>query len=151
MKIDKITVNKTDEQPDGVEIQIIKPEDDLQGRVLSYLLVSQIREARRAGKIPYELPDQFTVEHKGEGTFIVSGNVGQGEYYHPARPLAIVGIQTRGNRFDMIHAQISTDNMTRPETAQTPDAPDAPATAQAFEASPSVEAESTTESDKADT
>ena len=134
MKIDKITVNRSEQKPDGLEIEIVKPEGELQGRVLSYLLASHIREAKRAGNIPYELPDQFTVEHKGEGTFVVSGNVGGGEYYHPPRPLAIVGIQTTGNRFEMIHAQIKPDDPAPP-----PEAPQA------------AEAESSTTSDQTDT
>ena len=40
MKTDKITVNKTSERPEGVEIEIVQPESRLEGKVLCYLLTA---------------------------------------------------------------------------------------------------------------
>lgn len=111
MKIEKITVNKTPEQPDGVEIDLVKPEDDLQGRVLSYLLTSAVREANRDGRINYELPDRITVEHRGEGTFVITGSRKESDFYEQPQPLAILGINSRGNRFELIHAELKPQNL----------------------------------------
>jgi len=106
MKVEKITVNKTSEQPDGIEIEIIEPESDFQGRVLSFLLASAVREAKREDRITYDLPDRITVHHKGQGTFVISGMSPEGEYYQPPRPVAIVGIRVAGNTFDLVQAEI---------------------------------------------
>ena len=111
MKIEKITVNKTPEQPDGVEIDLVKPEDDLQGRILSYLLTSAVREANRDGRINYDLPDRITVKHSGEGTFVVTGSRSESTFYEQSQPLAILGISSRGNRFELIHAKLKPQNL----------------------------------------
>ena len=111
MKTDKITVNKTPDQPDGVEIEIVQPEDDLQSGVLSYLLGSAIRETDRNGKLNFELPERFTVRHRSEGTFVItSASGGDSQLYEPPRPIAIVGIAAKGQRFDLIHAKLKPEN-----------------------------------------
>ena len=114
MKVEKITINKTSEQPDGVEIEIVKPEKELQGRVLSFLLASHLRELKNQGRIQYDLPEKFSVEHKGEGTFVISASVEEGGYYQSPRPVAIVGIQSFGRRFDIIHAEIKRSREPQP-------------------------------------
>ena len=38
MKTEKITVNKTADKPEGVEIEIVQPESDMEGRLLAQLL-----------------------------------------------------------------------------------------------------------------
>lgn len=116
MKTAKIKINKTKEQPEGVEIEIVQPDSNFEGRVLGSLLVNSLREAQRENRIPYKLPAQFHVEHRAEGTFVVMGTPSPketanplpgGGYYQPPRPLAIVGIRAVGNRFDLIHASLN--------------------------------------------
>ena len=126
MKTDKITVNKTPEQPDGVEIELVQPEDDLQSSVLSYLLGSAIREAGRNGRLNFELPEQFTVRHRSEGTFVITtASGGDSQLYEPPRPIAILGIAARGQRFDLIHAELKPENFqNQPVTPPAHDAPD---------------------------
>jgi hypothetical protein len=104
----KVHVNKTAEQPEGVEIEIIIPESSLEQRTLSFLLVGTLREIRRAGQMGYELPENFNVEHTNEGTFVVTtvpGPNAQG-YYEPARAVSILGIRVAGNGFDLVHAEV---------------------------------------------
>ena len=106
MKVEKITVNKTSDQPDGIGIQIIQPQSDIQERVLSFLLASAVREAKREGRITYDIPDQITIDHKGQGTFVISAMSPDGGYYQPPQPVAIVGIRVAGNAFDLVHAEV---------------------------------------------
>jgi hypothetical protein len=111
MKTDKITVNKTPELPDGVDINIVQPEDDLQSGVLSYLLGSAIREADRNGKLNFELPERFNVRHRSDGTFVITtASGGDSPLYEPPRPIAIIGIAAKGRRFDLIHAELKPEN-----------------------------------------
>ena len=110
MKTDKIRVNRTTEQPEGIEIEIVKPESELQGGVLSFLLQGMLRDLKQRDRVLYELPDQFTVEHRGEGTFVVSAHVGEGQFYQQPRPIAIVGIRTVGRRFDLVQAELKPEH-----------------------------------------
>jgi hypothetical protein len=108
MKTETITVNKTAQNPDGLQIEIVKPQTSLEQRVLSYLLVGQIKQAKERGALPYDLPENFSVEYLREGTFLASAQGAQspGSFYEPPRPIAIFGIRTvsGGRRFDLIHA-----------------------------------------------
>ena len=122
MKTAKIHVNKTPEKPQGVEIDLVQPEGDLESRLLSYLIMHAVREAKRENRIPYKLPAAFSVEHRGEGTFAVVGTptptetaapVAGGGYYQPPRALAIVGIRAAGQSFEMIHAELNADTLRR--------------------------------------
>ncbi|MAE66183.1 MAG: hypothetical protein CMJ18_18085 [Phycisphaeraceae bacterium] len=106
MKSEKIRINKTAETPDGVEIEIIKPEHAREGRLISFMLPSLLREAKRQGRITWDLPERFKVEHRGEGTFVVNRLGADGDYYALPRPCAIVGIRVRGTRFDLVHAEL---------------------------------------------
>lgn len=116
MKTAKIHVNKTPEKIEGVEIDIVQPENEMEGRLLSFLITHAIREAKRENRIPYKLPGAFTVDHRGEGTFAVLGTpppaetaapLAGGGYYQPPRPLAIVGIRSMGKGFELIHAELN--------------------------------------------
>ncbi len=118
MKTDKIRVNRTTEQPEGIEIEIVKPESELQGDVLSFLLQGMLRDLKQRDRVPYELPDQFTVEHRGEGTFVVSAHVGEGQFYQQPRPIAIVGIRTVGRRFDLVQAELKPEHFRRQNQQQ---------------------------------
>ena len=104
MKIGKITSNKTAEQPDGVEIEIVQSQNDLQVCVLSFLLTSFLRERNCNGRISCDLPDDVFVPHKAEGTFVVAAPTLADEYYQMPCPIAVVAIYMAGTSFDVIHA-----------------------------------------------
>lgn len=127
MKTSKIRVNKTPEKPEGVEIDIVVPDGALESRLLGYLLVNAVREAKHDNRIPYKLPAAFTIEHRGEGTFAVMGTppppdtaapVRGGGYYQPPKPLAIVGIRAVGQTFELIHAELNREALQRAAQAK---------------------------------
>lgn len=111
MKIERITVNKTPQTPNGVNIELVQPESDLEAQVLTFLLPAKLREAKKAGRLQFVLPDKFHLEHKKDGTFVISGILGQSQYYQPPRPLAIVGLHKVGAGFDIVHAAIDLDKV----------------------------------------
>ena len=106
MKAEKTVVNQTAEQPDGIEIEMVTPESDLDKQLLSYLLASHVRELKQTKQSVFDLPENFIIEHGRKGMFFVKRVVSEGEYYEPPRPVAIVGIRVAGNRFDLIHAPV---------------------------------------------
>lgn len=112
METKKITVNKSPERPNGVEIEVVVPKDELEIQVLSYLLEGFLRDAHASGKLKMDLPDRSQLSYQNEGSFLVSSAPGTGSnangspYYSPARPLAIVAIQRFGRRFDLAYAEI---------------------------------------------
>ena len=127
MKTAKIKVNKTEKTPDGVEIEIVQPEGALETKVMSYLLSHAVRQARGDNKITYKLPENFSVDPRGEGTFVVMGSppppptaspVRGGGYYQPPQPLAIVGVRTAGPGFDLIHAELNLEALKKVAEAQ---------------------------------
>ena len=124
MKTDKISINKTVEQPDGVEIEIIQPENKMEEGVLSFLLTGFLRDLKRDGRVSYELPERFRIEHRGNGTFVAFGQ-SDGTYYEPPKPLAILGLRHANGRFDLIHAAPALRQ--QPAVAQPQPAADAPA------------------------
>lgn len=117
MKTERITVNKTPDRPDGVKIELIQPETELEANLLTFLLPAKLREAKQAGRLQFVLPDKFHLEHKKDGTFVVSGILGQSQYYQPPRPLAIVGLHKVGAGFDIVHAAIDIDKMRKQQQA----------------------------------
>lgn len=120
MKTDRITVNKTGETPDGVEIEIIVPENELESGVLAYLLTTFMRDAQRAGRTVCQLPVDLTVDHQREGSFVVMGAKGghnDGMYDLP-RPLAVAGIRRVIDRFEVIHAPVQD---AQPNASESPD------------------------------
>ncbi len=106
MKTERIRINKTPAQPEGIEIELVKPENNTEGELLAFLLTGFVRDLKRDGRLPYELPERFGVRHQAEGSFILSGYLDEGKYYEPPLPLLIVGIQTRQGKFNLIHAPI---------------------------------------------
>ena len=129
MKTIKISVNKSEQQPEGVEIEVVEPEGDLEARVLSYLLGGFVRDTKSRGVLKLELPDQFNVSYEREGSFVLSSGPAtpnlSGEvhtYYRPPQPLAVLAIHAVGGRLDVVYGQIGER---RPDAAP----PDAPATA----------------------
>jgi len=131
MKTAKIRVNKTAEKPEGVEIEIVQPETAFEGRVIGFLLSHAVREAKHDNRIPYKLPAAFTIEHRGEGTFVVLGTppppqtavpVQGGGYYQPPRPLAIVGLRVLGQNFELIHAELNPEALKKAAEVSQPKA-----------------------------
>ena len=106
MKLDRIRINKSPQQPEGIEIELVKPENPTEENLLAFLLTGYIRDLKRDGRLPYELPDKFGVRHQAEGSFILSGYFDQSKFYEPPQPILIVGIQIRQGRFSLIHASI---------------------------------------------
>lgn len=106
MKLQKIAVNRSAERPEGVEIEIVQPESPLESRVLSFLLPGLVRDADRNGRMAFKVPDQFTIEHRGEGTFVLRRVGGEGGFYELPRPMAVLGIRAVGHRFDLVHAEL---------------------------------------------
>jgi len=141
MKLDRIRINKTPQQPEGVEIELVKPENPTEENLLAFLLTGYIRDLKHDGRLPYELPDKFGIRHQTEGSFILSGYYDESRFYEPPQPLLIIGIQSRQGRFSLIHAAIqarsrgeqqATSSSTQPITSatiepppeQTPESPD---------------------------
>jgi hypothetical protein len=139
MKLDRIRINKSPQQPEGVEIELVKPENSTEENLLAFLLTSYIRDLKHDNRLPYDLPEKFGVRYQSEGTFILSGYYDQSQYYEPPAPILIVGLQSRQGRFSLIHAPIQarsrgeqktpashpiTSATIDPLTEQKPDAPD---------------------------
>lgn len=131
MKTAKIRVNKTAEKPEGVEIEIVQPDNAFEGKVLGFLLTHAVREAKHDNRIPYKLPASFTIDHRGEGTFVIQGTptpppsatpVRGGGYYQPPRPLAIVGLRVLGQNFELIHAELNPEALKKVAEAAQPKA-----------------------------
>jgi hypothetical protein len=106
MKLDRIRINKSPQQPEGIEIELVKPENPTEENLLAFLLTGYIKDLNHDGRLPYDLPKKFGVRHQSEGSFILSGYVDEGKFYEPPLPLLIVGIQSRQGRFSLIHAPI---------------------------------------------
>jgi hypothetical protein len=106
MKLDRIRINKSPQQPEGIEIELVKPENPTEENLLAFLLTGYIRDLKRDGRLPYELPDKFGIRHQSEGSFILSGYYDETRFYEPPQPLLVIGIQSRQGRFSLIHAAI---------------------------------------------
>jgi len=106
MKLDRIRINKSAQTPEGIEIELVKPENPIEENLLGFLLTGYMRDLKRDGRLPYELPDRFGVRHQTDGSFILSGYYDETKFYEPPTPLLIIGIQARQGRFNLIHAPI---------------------------------------------
>lgn len=115
MKTDKISVNKTAENPEGVEIDIVQPETDIEQRFMVFSLRHLLQAAKREGRLNFDLPEGFQVLHQRDGSFVVAGfratEDQQAGYYQPPTPIAVVGLRTVGNNFDMIHAPVDPEQL----------------------------------------
>jgi hypothetical protein len=109
MKTDKIRVNKSEQQPEGIELEIVIPESDFETQLLTFTIRGYMEAGRTGKKLPYELPAGYAIEHQSGGSFIVTGHVPQGEsaYYQPPRPIAVVGVRRVPGGFDIIHADLA--------------------------------------------
>jgi len=106
MKLERIRINKSPQQPEGIEIELVKPENSNEENLLAFLLTGFIRDLKHDGRLPYELPEKFGVRHQSEGSFILSGYYDESKFYEPPAPLLVIGIQARQGRFSLIHASI---------------------------------------------
>jgi len=106
MKTEKITINRTQENPQGVEIDLVQPENALEERMMCFVLEMFLRDLKRDNRVTYELPPGARVRHGQRGTFVLVGHTGNGPYYEPPRPLVILGLRDAGGRFDLIHAPV---------------------------------------------
>ncbi len=111
MKVQTISVNRTAEQPNGVQIEIVQPENDVQARLIAFLLPSILREAKQNKRLSFELPAEFSVNHQGEGTFVVKSAVNTGGIYEPPKPIGMVGVRVVGKRFDLVHAPLDIEKL----------------------------------------
>lgn len=113
MKTTKVAVNKSADRPDGIEIEVVEPENNLEQRVLSYLLTGYVHNARKGGSLKVDLPEQFTIEYQREGSFVLFAGPqgpktegGQTTYYQPQTPKAVLAIHAVGNRFDVVYGEV---------------------------------------------
>jgi len=132
MKTEKITINKSAQQPAGVEIDIVIPDGKLEEQLIGFMISLYLRDLKHAGRINYELPDQFTVDYRGEGRYVASVVGGVGPYYEPPRPVCLVGLRVADGRFDLIHAPLAAPQAAAAPVAAAP--PDAESPAPAGEA-----------------
>jgi len=109
MQTKKIKVNRTEQSPEGVEIEVVEPEGDLEVQTLAYLLEGHVRNAKAAGILKMDLPEAFVLKYQSEGSFLMMAAAGAGggsPYYAPPRPVAVLAIQKAGNRFDLAYAEL---------------------------------------------
>ena len=114
MKTTKIAVNKSEQQPEGVEIEVVEPENPLEERVLAYLLTGFVRDTKVRGVLKLDLPEQFRVGYEREGSFVLASGPATPDlggdvhtYYTPSKPLAVMAIHTIGDRLDVVYGQIT--------------------------------------------
>ena len=105
MKTERITVNKTPQQPQGIDIDLVVPESSFEERVIGFLMAGFLRDLKRENRIPYELPAQVKIDYTGKGTFLLTGQSTGGAFYEPPFPVALVGLRVAGNTFDLVHAE----------------------------------------------
>lgn len=143
MKTEKVTINKTADRPEWVEVELVHPESELEQGVLAHLLAGFMRDAMASGRVNYELPDDLHFEYSRNGSFVAMGRPADAPadgMYVPRQPVAIAGIARFGKRFDVIHAALT--GQAQPRSAPSagkddpePAAPDAAITDEAEVAS----------------
>ncbi|MCC6581130.1 MAG: hypothetical protein IT440_11885 [Phycisphaeraceae bacterium] len=110
MEIKTITVNKTQDRPEGVKLDVVVPQSPLETDLICYLLTGFLRQAQTAGRVKLDLPESFQIRYQSEGSYLVSTAPGSAHgtpYYAPPRPLAVVAVQRFGKRFDIAYANVS--------------------------------------------
>jgi hypothetical protein len=123
MKTDRIRINKTPQQPEGVEVELVKPENATEGELLSFLLTGYVRDLKKDGRLPYEVPEKFGIRHQNEGSFILSGYFDESKFYEPPQPILIIGIQVRQGKFNLIHAAVQPRGQQQQQPQPTPTEP----------------------------
>lgn len=102
MKINSVTVNKNEQNPDGVPIDLIEPESKLEQDCLAYLIGGFLRNLREAGQLSLDLPERFRVEYGANASFVLSETGAGGGYYQAPKPALVVGLRKAGRGFDMV-------------------------------------------------
>jgi hypothetical protein len=128
MKTIKVAVNKSEKQPDGVEIEVVEPESPLEQQTLGYLLNGFVRDASARGTFKLDLPESYTIAYQREGSFLLSTNPSgpnvrgsSATYYSPGKPLAVLAIHKLANRLDVVYGEISRgDDASRQPPAPAP-------------------------------
>jgi hypothetical protein len=118
MKTDRIRINKTPQLPEGIEVELVKPENPTEEGLLAFLMTGFIRDLKRDGRLPYELPERFGVRHQADGSFILSGYYDESKFYEPPTPILIIGVQVRQGKFNLIHAPIQARGRGQQQPAQ---------------------------------
>lgn len=131
MKTENVTINKTADRPEGVEVELVHPESELEQGVLAHLLAGFMRDAVASGRVDYNLPEDVRFEYTRNGSFVAMGRPADAPadgMYVPRQPVAIAGIARFGKRFDVIHAALANQPQAQPATARGGEAKaDAPA------------------------
>jgi hypothetical protein len=96
---------------------LVKPENPTEEGLLAFLMTGYIRDLKRDGRLPYELPERFGVRHQAEGSFILSGYYDESKFYEPPQPILIIGVQVRQGKFNLIHAPIQARGRGQQQTA----------------------------------
>lgn len=73
MKTQTVTINKTADRPEGVEVELVTPESDLEQRVLAHLLAGFMRDAPAQGRVDDALPEDVRYEYTRNGSFVAMG------------------------------------------------------------------------------
>jgi hypothetical protein len=130
MKAIKVSVNKSEDNREGLEIQVVDPENELEQKTLAHLLLSYVRDAVARGTFKVDLPDDFTIQYQREGSFIMLSGPTSPDitgpsptYYSPGKPIAVLAIQNAGDRFDVVYGEISADKAPADGTTPTPQEP----------------------------
>ncbi len=155
MKTIKVAVNKSEERPDGVEIEVVEPEGTLEQQTLGYLLNGFVRDAASRGTFKLDLPEQYTIAYQREGSFLLSTSPSgpnvrgsSATYYSPGKPLAVLAIHKLANRLDVVYGEISQgDDASKQPAAPAPARTAPPENAKTYEPS---KAAAKTEDDKQD-
>lgn len=117
MKTEKITINRTPENPQGLEVELVQPENALEERMMCFLLEMFLSNLKRDNRVTYDIPPGGRVRHGRQGTFVLMGQTGDTPYYEPPRPLVILGLRHFDGRFDLIHAPVPGAPSAQPQAA----------------------------------
>lgn len=142
MKTTKVTVNRTPDRPQGVELDVIEPEGDLETELVCFMFAALLRDEIRLGRVKLTLPDDFRVEHRGQGAFMVTSlprSSTTAPYYVPAQALALVLMRRRGQQFELVYSDGKPQNAAGGAVAAQPAAAgEASAPTEAAEQAPAV-------------
>lgn len=110
MKTRTISVNKTEKNPNGVELELIVAESKLEERMMKFFLANLLRFMQDRGTLAVTVPEGFVLEYKDGGSFIVceppKAKGDDGSYYQQAKPVAVVGLRKSGKSFDLVYREV---------------------------------------------
>jgi len=108
MKTRTIAVNKNEQNPKGVELELVVAENKLEERIMKFFVGNLLRFMQDRGTLAVTIPEQFYLEYRDGGSFIVcempkSNTEG---LYQQGRPHAVVGLRKAGKGFDMVYREV---------------------------------------------